>query len=32
MSQAGDKLEFIAPDFGTWFLEAVQFGLRDDED
>jgi hypothetical protein len=25
-----DVLEFIAPDFSSWFLEAVQFGLRGD--
>jgi hypothetical protein len=27
MSQPGDKFEFIAPDFGTWFLDTVKFGL-----
>jgi hypothetical protein len=27
-----DTLEFIAPDFGTWFLYEVRFGLRDDPD
>ena len=31
-SQPGDKLEFIAPDFGSWFLDAVAFGLSDEED
>ena len=25
-----DTLELIAPDFGTWFLDTVQFELRDD--
>ena len=27
-----DTLELVAPDFGMWLLDAVRFGLRDNDD